>query len=179
MILGLDVSTSITGATLLDENGEIVFCEAWDMRDKKRFKDLFDKASGIRLWLLEIALRHKVKKIYIEEPFMFFNSGGSSAKTMSTLQTFNGMVSWAAFRMLGVKPEYFKATAARKICGIKVSRGEKAKEKVLKFILDNIPDFEVEYTKFNNPKPGVYDRADSWVIAKSGLITWKEKNSES
>lgn len=176
MILGLDISTSITGATLLDEEGNIIFCESWDMRNKKHFKDLFDKAEAIRLWLLGIALKHKVEKIYIEEPFMFFNSGGSSAKTMSTLQTFNGMVSWTAFRMLGVKPEYFKASAARKICGIKISRGEKAKEKVLKFILDNVPNFEVEYTKFDNPKPGVYDRADSWVIAKSGLIKWKEKN---
>ena len=45
MILGLDISTSITGATILDDDGNIVLCEAWDMRDKKHFKDLFDKRA--------------------------------------------------------------------------------------------------------------------------------------
>ena len=67
MILGLDVSTSITGATILDEQGNIILCEAWDMRNKKHFKDIFDKGEGIRLWLLGIALKHKVKEIYIED----------------------------------------------------------------------------------------------------------------
>ena len=36
MILGLDVSTSITGATLLDKDNNIIFNEAWDTR---KFKD--------------------------------------------------------------------------------------------------------------------------------------------
>ena len=34
MILGLDISTSIIGATVLDKNGEVVYCEAWDLRNK-------------------------------------------------------------------------------------------------------------------------------------------------
>ena len=45
MILGLDVSTSITGATLLNNKGEIVFNEAWDTR---KYKDFFDKAEFIK-----------------------------------------------------------------------------------------------------------------------------------
>ena len=179
MILGLDISTSITGATILDMDGNIVSCESWDMRNKKRFKDLFDKAEAARLWLLGIALKHKIQEIYIEEPFKFFNSGGSSAKTMSILQSFNGMVSWTAFRMLGKKPNYISASEARKTCGITVPRGAKAKEVVLGFVLDKNPSFEVEYTKFGNPKPGVTDRADSWVIAKAGLIRCQEKNLKS
>ena len=32
MILGLDVSTSITGATLLNNKGEVIYNEAWDTR---------------------------------------------------------------------------------------------------------------------------------------------------
>lgn len=179
MILGLDISTSITGATILDDDGNIVLCEAWDMRDKKHFKDLFDKGEGIRLWLLGIALKYKIDEIYIESPFMFFNSGGSSAKTMSILQSFNGIASWIAFKTLGKKPNYVSANEARKACGIKVPRGSKAKEVVVKFVLDNVPSFSVEYTKFGNPRPGESDRADSWVIAKAGLIRWKEKNSKS
>jgi len=42
-------------------------------------------------------------------------------------------------------------------------------------VLDNVDSFDVEYTKHGNPKPGVFDRADSWIIAKAGYIKWKEK----
>ena len=44
MILGLDVSTSITGATVIDNKGNVVLCEAWDTR---KYKSFFDKASYI------------------------------------------------------------------------------------------------------------------------------------
>ena len=176
MILGLDVSTSITGATVLDDTGGIVLCEAWDMRNKKHFEDILDKAEAVKKRLLEIAAKHDIKEIYIEKPFMFFNSGGSSAKTMSILQNFNGMVSWLVFQQFGFKPKYLTASEARKLCGIKVPRGTKAKEKVIEFVLDKVPDFGVEYTKFGNPRPGELDRADSWVIAKAGLTHWKQKS---
>jgi len=33
MIIGLDVSTSITGATVIDEDGKLLHCEAWDTRN--------------------------------------------------------------------------------------------------------------------------------------------------
>ena len=34
----------------------------------------------------------------------------------------------------------------------------------------------VEYTKHGNPKPGVMDKSDSWVIAKAGFIICTAKN---
>ncbi len=179
MILGLDVSTSITGATILDKKGNIVLCQAWDLRNKKNYKDVIDKAEAIKSNLLDVCLKHDIKEVYIEKPFMFFNSGGSSAKTMSILQNFNGIVSWLVFQQFGFKPKYLTASEARKLCGIKVPRGTKAKEKVIEFVLDTVPDFGVEYTKFGNPRPGEADRADSWVIAKAGLNEWKEKSSKS
>ena len=176
MILGLDVSTSITGATILDEDEKVVCCKAWDLRNKKKFTDVLDKAQEVSKLISEIAKEHNIQKVYIEEPFMFFNSGGSSAKTMSILQNFNGMVSWLVYKHFGFKREYLTASQARKLCGIKVPRGTKAKEKVLEFVLDNVPNFGIEYTKFGNPRPGELDRADSWVIAKAGLTHWKQKS---
>ena len=48
MILGLDISTSITGATILDENGNIIENIAWDTR---KYKNFFQKAEYItRNW---------------------------------------------------------------------------------------------------------------------------------
>ena len=181
MILGLDVSTSITGATILDESGKTLYCEYWDLRNKRLFPDLFAKGEAVRLNLLEIALRpqYEVKEIYIEKSLQSFRPGFSSAKTLSTLAAFNGMVSWIAHRMLGLKPEYIAANSARKLCGIKTGKSKETKLKVLQFVVDNDDGFKVEYTKFGNPKPGMTDMADSWVLAKAGLITCKQKKPES
>jgi len=38
----------------------------------------------------------------------------------------------------------------------------------LQFMLDNEPAFHVEYTKYGNPKPESFDRADAIVVAKAG-----------
>ena len=67
-----------------------------------------------------------------------------------------------------MEPQYINASTARKMCGIKVKRGEKSKEVVLEFLRKNEKKFKAEYTKKGNPVKGVYDKADSLVIAKAG-----------
>ena len=105
MILGLDISTSITGATVLDDDGNVVFNEAWDTRNKKY------------------------------------------------------------------------ATSARKKCGITVPKGQKAKQVVIEYIVDNVPDVLIEYTKHGNPKPYCFDKADSWVVAQAGWLNCQKKEN--
>tara|TARA_R100001594_G_scaffold145491_2_gene195759 strand:+ start:2055 stop:2576 length:522 start_codon:yes stop_codon:yes gene_type:complete len=173
MILGLDISTSITGATVLDENGEVAYCEAWDLRNKKKFPDLYSKAAFIKSKLWEIDDEFGISNVFIEQSLMAFRPGFSSAKTILTLAKFNGIVSYICQDDFE-SPEYIGASTARKACGIKVEKGKKAKEVVLKFVLDNEDNFVIEYTKQGNPKPGSYDRADSYIIAKAG---WKSLNS--
>jgi len=165
MICGLDISTSITGVTILDKDGKIVYNEAWDTR---KYKDFFDKADFIKGKIIALCEIYDLKNVYIEQSLQSFRSGFSSAKTLSALSRFNGVVSWMIYLHSGVKPEYLSATSARKTCGIKVPKGEKAKEVVVKFLLDNEPSFVVEYTKFGNVKPECFDKADSIVIARAG-----------
>jgi len=174
MIIGLDVSTSITGATVLEEDGKLLYCEAWDTRNKNRFPDLFYKAGFIQSKLSD--LKHKFNidnssSLFIEQTLNRFRPGFSSAKTLLTLARFNGIVSYLCVKELNLRPEYLGVSTARKLAGIKVPRGENSKEHVLNFLLDNEPSFSVEYTKHGNPKPGSYDRADSLVIAKAGCIS--------
>ncbi len=172
MILGLDVSTSITGATILDKNGKMVYNELWDTRNKNKFPTVIHKAKYIQGQLHHIkqTMGLKVESVYIEEPFTFFNSGGSSARTMATLQRFNGIISWICTDIFDIIPELIMATTARKTVGIKTVKGVKAKETSFNFVLANEPNFIVEYTKHGNPKPGMMDKSDSWVIAKAGYI---------
>lgn len=168
MILGIDVSTSITGFAIIDKDGKIVFSEASDLRRDKTF---FSKCLTIRTKILDIleAYSDKVEHIYIEQPFTFFNSGGSSGKTMAALQRFNGVVSWMVYECFEIEPQYLGATQARKLVGIKVPRGEKAKKVVMEHLLATEPDFKIEYTHKGNPKPQEFDRADALVIARAGL----------
>ena len=176
MILGLDISTSIVGVTILDKDGKSLLCESIDLRNKKLFTDLLSKADEMNHQLNNLQSQYSVKHIFIEEPFMFFNSGKSTAKTMAVLQNFNGIISWLCFRVFGLKPQYVSANQARKICGIKIPRGENSKKVVLQFVLDNVHGFSVEYTKHGNPRPGESDRADSWVVAKAGHNLCTVKN---
>ena len=174
MVLALDVSTSITGISVIDREGHVIYCSAVDLR---KYKNFFTKCEIMRSALMDIRTDYAISEVYIEQPFMFFNSGGSSAKTMAALQRFNGVVSWLCHATIGITPEYITAGQARKEVNLKIPRGQKAKPVVLQFVLDNDPTFSVQYTKHGNPKPESYDKADSWIIAKAGWSRWKKQQS--
>ena len=138
--------------------------------DTRKYKNFFQKAEAVKKVLTDLSNSYKVEEIFIEQSLQSFRSGFSSAKTLSTLSRFNGIVSWMCYSLWSLEPQYLAATSARKLCGIKIPKGEKAKPVVLQYVLDNEPTFMVEYTKHGNPKPDSFDRADSWVIAKAGFF---------
>jgi len=172
MILGLDISTSITGVTLLDLNNKIILNDSIDLRKHKNF---FVKSEKVAEYFSNLS--EKPDSVFVEQSLQSFRSGFSSATTLSLLSRFNGVVSWLAFKEWGLEPRYIAATSARKLAGIKITKGTPAKQQVLQHLLDTEPSFVVEYTRHGNPKPDTYDRADSLTIARAGLeICTKEKN---
>jgi len=91
MILGLDISTSITGVCVLSGNGEILFN---DYIDTRKFKCFFDKVDKVKKFLKDLSEGYQIKHIYVEQSLQSFRSGFSSARSLSTLSRFNGVVSW-------------------------------------------------------------------------------------
>ena len=172
MILGLDISTSITGVTLLDYDNNIILNDAIDLR---KYKNFFIKSEKVAEYFKNLS--QKPDKIFIEQSLQSFRSGFSSAATLSTLSRFNGVVSWLAYKQWLLEPEYLAATSARKLAGIKIIRGTPAKPQVLQYLVDNEPSFVIEYTRHGNPKPDTYDRADSLIIARAGLQLCTNKKS--
>ena len=172
MILGLDISTSITGYTILDYEGNIVACNHIDLRKEK---DFFKKIQIVNSQLESINEEYEIEHLYVEQSLQSFRSGFCSAQTLSLLSKINGIVSWLCYNMFGTEPSYLAATSARKLCGIKVPKGQKAKAVSLQFVLDNVPGFEIEYTRHGNPKAGYADRSDSYVIARAGWIREREE----
>lgn len=165
MILGLDISTSITGVCILDEGKNLILSEYIDLRKKK---DIFEKGEVVREYLKDINKRYDIKSIKIEKSLQTFRSGFSSAKTISLLASFNGLTSWFCYDILGIKPEYVSATSARKAAGLTVPKGKKGKEVVYEWIVKEKKLIEEELTRTGRPKPYMYDKCDAIIIAMSG-----------
>lgn len=178
MFLGLDISSSYTGYSIIDTNGKLILSEFEKLAD---LEDFFKKVEAMELIFKNLSKKYKITSITIEQSLSAFRPGLSSANVLLILAKMNGTVSWLAYKEFGIIPDYIAAISARKSCGITVPRGENAKELVLKHVLANEPSFSVEYTKKGNPKAGTYDRADSYVLAKYGYSQWlmKQKNLKS
>ena len=188
MILGVDISTSITGFAVVTDN-VLVYYDSIDLR---KYKGFFAKTIAIKEKLMDIYEMYQlnnedkmpgnsefpIEHIYIEQSLHMFMGGKSSAKTLSTLTRFNGVVAWLLFELFEIEPEFIGASTARKTVGIRVPRGEKAKQVVLKYLLDNEPTFKVQYTHKGNPKPESFDRADAIIIARAGDIIEREKETQ-
>lgn len=175
MILGLDVSTSITGICILDNNGKLILS---DYVSLKKGKDIFDKGEIIKAYLQDIKDKYKIESIIIEKSLQTFRSGFSSAKTISLLASFNGLTSWFCYDIFNVKPEYVSATSARKQAGLTVPKGKKGKEVVYEWIVHDKKLIEEELTRTGRPKPHMYDKCDAIIIAMSGESNVKKEHNK-
>jgi len=163
MILGLDVSTSIIGVCLLEDD-KIIKADYIDLR---KVTGLLHKAKVVEDYIDNNLKEVKIEHIFIEQALMFFRRGGSTAKTMAILQNFNGVVSWLCFKQLELEPQYVTPISARSKCGIKVPRGKKAKEVVMEHFLES-KEFPIDYTRYGNVQKYCYDMADAVVVARAG-----------
>ena len=164
MILGLDVSTSIVGVCVYDDKKEKIIKA--DYIDLRKIGGFLHKAQAVEDYINHNLVGEKIDYIFIEEALMFFRRGGSTAKTMSVLQRFNGIVSWLCFKTLKIEPRYVTPISARSRCGIKVPRGKKAKDVVMEHFIES-KEFEIVYTRYGNVQKYCYDIADAIVVAKA------------
>ena len=166
MILGLDISTSKIGYCVLDKNKKIITNELMKLKPLQ----LEDRAEIFYELLKSIKKQYNIKYIFIEQPFSMFGGGRTTAMTMSKLQRFNGMCSFAVRRIFKMNPVLIPANQARKTVGLKIKRGEDTKKKIIEWVETQYPkDFVYELTRHGNPKPGTDDKADAVVIALAGL----------
>lgn len=176
IVLGIDVSTSITGYCLLrslDGNIELLKAEGVHL---SKLKNHFEKAEFLKKKISEISKDFSVSKISIETSLQSFRPGMSSAKTLYSLAKFNGIVSYLCYEIFKKEPEFVSASSARSKLGLKIKRGNKnTKEQVLEWVTDS-PVFEnyswPKKTLRNGPRrgkiindPSCYDIADAAVVA--------------
>ena len=169
IILGLDISSSRIGYCLINENEDLLLVDEIKLKPSQSLEeraDIFKKT-------MEIIKEHsEVNYVFIEQPFMAFSGGKTTAATMAKLQRFNGMCSYVVHHLFGSPATLLQANKARGLVDLKIKRGDNTKLKVIEWVSHKYPkEFIVEYTRHGNPKPGTDDKADAVIIANAGLKT--------
>ena len=142
--LGLDISTAITGFCVVDASTQI---EARLLLAgaivTNNTKDMYSKALQVRSIFHELRDQFGIEKIVVEENLQAFRRGLSSAKTLSTLARFNGIVSFLAQDVFGVPVERVNVNSARAQLGVKIDRKSDVpiKEQILCWV-QAMPEFE-------------------------------------
>lgn len=166
MVLGLDVSSSIIGVSVVDENTkEIHLVEFINL---KKEKDLLLKALLFKDYAAENLMNIGITSIAIEEPLVMYQPGFSRAQILSKLSMFNGMVSTMCLMIFDIKPVYYNVNTARKTAlpGLKFHVGDDRKKRVLDSISELYPDIKWVYgTRSGKLLTENYDMADSIVIS--------------
>ena len=103
MILGLDISTTIIGVALIDDQGKLVVSDHWDISKQD---SLFEKAEVVGSLLWELKTNNKIDFVFIETALKKFFPGKTRADTIVKLAKFNGIVSWLCFDTFGDVPAF-------------------------------------------------------------------------
>jgi hypothetical protein len=181
IVLGLDVSTAVTGYTLLrnsESGNELLRAGAIEL---SKLSDVFDKAERVSSVLTELSTCYNIDKIVVEEPLQRFTRGLSSASTIAALLRFNGIVCYLSQKIIDVQPQLVSVNVARNMFGIKIPRGcANGKEIVMDWVAARKEFAEYEWpTKVlrGGPRRGqtitdtsCYDIADSAVMGLYGCL---------
>lgn len=169
-ILGLDISSSKIGLAILDHDKKILTSEVikfkTDASLENRAQMLYNKLEKLKKFYF-------ITDVFVEEPFIAFGGGKTTAQTVAKLQRFNGMCCYVIYRCFEEQPpKMVNVRSARSKLGIKIPKGTKqgdAKKYIIEYVEKNHPEFQYSSTAHGNPVPGTDDRADAIVIALYGL----------
>ena len=182
IIIGLDISTTVTGIAVL-KDGILVYSEAVKTHNRNKYPNTFSIAECVVDSLKDIKNKYKVDHIFVEENLKSFSSGFSSAQTLIKLAKINVLISYLSYKTFDTMPQSIAPTTARKKIGLKVPKGikgDETKKLILNWVCEKDPTFVYDLTKAGNPKPGTYDRADAYVIALAGgeIVKSETRDSE-
>jgi len=180
MILGLDISTTIVGVALINNEGKLIVSNHWDISKQET---LFEKAEMVGSFLWELKTEHKIEKVFIETALKKFFPGKSRADTIIKLAKFNGIVSWLCFDTFGEAPTFINVNTARTLYGLSFPRGTKGPQRK-KMVIEAVKEKEKTSFTFEmarggkNYKKGTDDRADAVVIARAGEFLLKNEDNK-
>lgn len=181
MILGLDISTTMVGAAIIDPiSRQLLLTESWDI---SKAEDLYSKAEAIGAEIYSLKAQHKIEHVFIETALKKFLPGRSRADTIIKLAKFNGIVSFMCYECYAMKPVFINVNTARTLYGLSFPRGTKGPQRK-KLVIEAVIDKEKSSFPYEmarggkNFKKGTDDRADAIVIARAGEFFLRNKDNE-
>lgn len=180
MILGLDISTTLVGIAIIDNDGKLVKSEGVDL---SKIDNIYERLETIGAELYTLRSEYDIEHVFIETALKKFLPGKSRADTIIKLAKFNGVVSWICFECFEMQPTYINVNTARSLYGLSFPRGTKGPQRK-KMVIEAV--IEKEKTSFpyemarggRNYKKGTDDRADAVVIARAGEFLLRNKNNK-
>lgn len=174
---GLDISTSVIGVCLIEENENLVVLDAIKLTSTS-LHTMWDKADKGIEELVKLVGDKKVERIYVEANAKMFSTGFSSADTLLTLAKFNGLISYLSHKTFKAEVVDVNVTSARKAIGFKNVKTDKrpVKEKVFEFVTTLHPEFPWKrHVAITGKHKGqevfnteMKDACDAWVICVGG-----------
>jgi hypothetical protein len=177
VVLGLDISTSVIGLSIIDPVTEEL--KVLEFVNLKKEKDLLQKAIAFKLHLLKYTAL-TISHICIEEPLVMFKDGFSMAQILAKLSLFNGMCCTMAWMVFGIIPEYYNVNTARKLAfnDIKFPKGANRKSIILNRVHQRYQQIDWMYSKKGALLKFNYDMADAAVIALAKCKELKNASSQ-
>ncbi len=176
MILGLDISTSVVGVALFDENK----CHELSYIKFKTGTNLFIKLDEFISFFENKYTNIDFTDIYIEEPLKKFKGKFSNADTIQKLTQMNSMISGFLYRKYKIEPDYFNVNTARKIVFPKLEIPQSHPNKkylIWNEVMQAEPAINWKYSsRTHKLMDENFDMCDAWVVAKAGInASSKEK----
>lgn len=184
MIFGWDISTSVIGITVLDNDGNFVESSFIDLR--KIEGGWMEKAEVAKKEVWAFLAKHQTDDPngihYVEDRLGNFSAGKSMLQVLMLLASFNAVISFVIKNTYGTKsithihPSTVKSIMKNE--GLIIPKGADKKALTLAFAQQKEPSFPVHKNKNDNPQPYCYDMADSYIVAKAGFIKSNETRTE-
>lgn len=182
MTLGLDISTSVIGISLLNKEGKVCSLEYIKFKQKiSMFQKMDDFVKHIDLMSDTLGLKNegefKLNHIAIEEPLKKFKGKFSNADTIQKLTQINAMVSYYLYNKFGVEPRYYNVNTARKTVFPNLVIPQAAPNK--KYIIwEKVVELEPQINwKYSNRTHQLmtenFDMSDALIISKTDFIVRK------
>ena len=181
LFLGLDLSTTCTGVTVLDHGGSVLAC---DVVRPRASLSLVEKSHKICNYLRLLRESHEAggecKKtewfVVLEGAAKRWVNGKGAATGLMTLAMLNSIISYECRSIFGCRATIVHPALPRAYFGPHISQtrlglGLKSKDSVLNFILQGVPSFPLHSARNSTEwmcKTN-FDQSDSYLLAMQSM----------
>ncbi len=170
MILSLDVSTSVIGLCVFDNDHKLH--ELTWVKFNSKEKSLFKKLD----YFIEFMEKYKhlnFTEVAIESELLRFSGRFSNAQTLNKLARMNALISGYLYKKDNVEPVYYNVQTARKLAFplLSIPQNHPSKKNLIwEAVMKAEPTINWKYGKTGKLIEGTYDGCDAFVIGMAHIV---------